>query len=370
MEADKTVARMLVLAGTALLAGVCGAVAVYAYFLPAPTPSPDTERIALPVQATPAKQAPKIPAVTLAIAPRKALKPVAGGYAVADGDVVGYATALTSDGWLATDKTVLSGVADPVVLLPDGSVASASGTVADVATGIDFLHVDAKNLGVIAFGDSTGLAPGSTLFRVFPDGRLYPAGLASAHARIRADYRDAIRDSSTPADRLLLSDGIGKDRSGSGIVTDSGALVGVAVAPAKGETESFVAVPIESVALSLREILRSGKATRPSLGLSTVDLSELASRDPALAGSFGATVAAVDPDGPAADAGIAVGDRITALGTDVLDGSRLLSDLLSRYPIGEKVKVTYFHGADQLTADLLVVESTSSPAVAPAPVKK
>jgi|GEM_PF-5487890 len=358
MLSERSVSLVAVFAVTTLLAGVCGALLVYAY-LPMPVSVDVTERVSLPVRVNAPKESPHLPAVTLAVVPRKALKAVPGGFAIADQDVAGFATALTSDGWLAADRSTLAAVADPVVLIPGGTAASASGTIVDAGTGLVFFRVDSKNLEVIAFGDSSSLASGATLFRAFPDKHLSNVNLVTAHARIKSDARDAIRASDSVAERLLLSASFVRGEAGAGLVTDAGALVGITVAGAKGDGSSSVAVPIEIVARTLRNILTSGGVHRPTLGLATVDVSELASRSPELGKAFGATVASVDPSGPAAAAGIVSGDRITSLGNDALDGSRLLSDLLSEYAIGEKVQVSYVRGTEQKTSELTVGQAAA-----------
>ncbi len=351
---DRPSSRLAILVSVALMAGASGALAAFLLLVPsAPPVETPPVRVPIPVRLSDSS-APRVPVVSVSIVPRKALRPVPGGTAVADGDLIGTATVLTSDGWLVADRASYERIVDPVALLPDGAVA-ASSTVADAATGLIFFRVNAKGLDVVAFEDSAGLAPGTTLYRAAPGKALAPVGLLTAHARLRADARDAVRQSSAVAERLRLAAPAALAEAGAGLLTSRGALAGILVSVPK-QDEVRLAVPIEAVARALRDVVRSGAAHRPSLGLATADLSELATRDEGLADAFGALVVSVDPAGPAA-AALKAGDRLVALGSDALDGSRLLSDLLASYRIGETVTLTLVRDGAERKADLVIGES-------------
>ena len=356
MSEKNALSRLIVLIATALLAGICGALAVYLYLLPLVS-TPAAVEPAPILKVVESKSAPRLPAVTLPIVSKKSLKPVPGGLAAGESDVLGSATVLTSDGWLVSDRAIFSAVPDPVVILPSGAVESATSTVIDSATGLIFFKVAAKNLDVVTFGESARLRPAANLFLAFGSRQISSVDLVSAHFRPVAEAKEVIRPDDVPAGRLLFTSGVFREAAGGGVISENGALVGIALAPRKGEAEIRQAVPIEAVSQTLKDILRRGAPHRPTIGVSTVDLSELAARQADLARAFGALVTAVEPGGQASQAGIAVSDRITALGDDSLDGSRLFSDLLSGYAIGESVNISFTRGSEQKTAEVVIADA-------------
>ena len=348
--------RFFLIIIAALLGGIVGA-AILFYLLPAPTPVVMAPaRVLVPVQ-TGAGALPRIPVASVAVASSKALKPVVGGSVVADTDIIGAATVLTSDGWLVTDRSVLDGLPNPVILLPGGVARPVTAVVPDPETHLTFFHVEAKNMDVVAFGDSAVLVPGTPLFAVAPGKRLVPLGLASAHIRPHKEAKDAVRVSSAVAERLAFNTSVPKQEIGSGLVTERGALVGIIIAPEKGQDGARFALPIEAVSHALREIVRGGTVHRPSLGMSTVDVSELASREESFSGVFGAVVVSIEARGPAAVANVRVGDRVTVFGGEALDGSRLLSDLLASYRIGESVAATLVRDGAEQEVEFVVASS-------------
>lgn len=349
--------RFLSWIAIALIAGLTGAIFAFT-LLPqiSVSPAPLPERQPMVISKTSVVRPPRLPVIAVSLVSERSLRPVEGGASVADSDVLGVATVLTSDGWMVTDRAVFESVSDPVVLLPGGLTRPVLAAVTDAETHLTFFQVAAKELDAIAFGESTSLSAGDTLFRAQPERQIVSIGLVQAHARPRADALDVVRPSSAVAERLLLGTLVPREEIGGGLVTENGALVGILIAPQKNQATTRTAVPIEPIARALRDIVKTGAVHRPSIGISTVDFSELADRDPAYTGAFGAHVVAVEAAGSAAASGLLSGDRIIALGSDALDGSRLLSDLLASYRIGETIPVTYVRDGKTVTTSVVVEE--------------
>ncbi len=358
MKINQRISRVVLLIATALLAGLCGALAVFIFLNPEPVIiNTVPERVLAPVQSGVGKGLPRIPVVSVALISQKSLKPVPGGRTVADADLLGRATVMTSDGWLVADRFVFESIADPAVVMSNGTVFPPTAIVTDAATNLTFFKVDARDLDVVAFGESTGLKPGTPLFALEPNRGVLAAPLTLAAARPRGEARDAVRPSNAPAERLLLSNSLSKNNAGSGVVTDSGALVGIVSLPKKTDVATRFAIPIEAVSRTLRDIARTGGIHYPTIGVSTVDLSEVVARSSEFTGSFGAIVAAVDQGGPATE--LKVGDRITGINAEALDGTRLLADVLAGYRIGEKIIVTFTRGSEQKTVAVTVADSAA-----------
>jgi serine protease Do len=355
------ISRLLSWIGIAVIAGLTGAICAFALVPPTVAIPPTLpERQPVVLSKTSVVRPPRLPVIAVSIVSARSLRAVEGGSSVADADVVGVATVLTSDGWMVTDRAVFESVSDPMVLLPGGVALPVLTSVTDAETHLTFFQVAAKELDAIAFGDSAALAPGATLFRTLPEHQIASIVLVQAHDRPRLDARDVIRQSNAVAERLVLANAVGREEVGGGLVTENGTLVGILVAPQKNQPTTRVALPIEPVARALRDVVKTGAIHRPSIGVSTIDLSELAERAGETVGAFGARVVAVESQRSAALAGILVGDRIIAVGGDALDGSRLLSDLVASYRIGETVTVTYVRNGLTTTVPLLVQEQVTT----------
>lgn len=355
------IARLLSWIGIATIAGLTGAICALTLLPPVVVAPPSyADRQPVVISKTSVVRPPRLPVIAVPLVSRRSLHVVDGGASVADGDVIGVATVLTSDGWLVTDRAVFERVPDLTVLLPGGVTRPVLEAVTDAEMHLTFFHIAAKELDSIAFGDSTALMPGDTLFRALADHHIASIVMVDAHHRPKVDARDVARASSATAERLLLATAVDRAEAGGGVVTEKGVLVGVLVAPQKNDTAVRTAVPIEPIARALRDIVKTGAVHRPSLGVSTIDMSELVERAADTVGVFGARVVALEPQGSAARAGLRVGDRIIAVGSDALDGSRLLSDVLASYRIGETVTVTYVQNGQTVTVPLLVQEQTAA----------
>lgn len=355
------ISRLLSWIGIAVIAGLTGAICALTLVPPTVVLPPTVpERQPVVISKTSIVRPPRLPVIAVSIVSQRSLRPIDGGASVADADTIGVATVLTSDGWMVTDRAVFESVSDPAVLLPGGIVRPVLTSVTDAEMHLTFFQVAAKELDAIAFGESASLAPGDTLFRTQPDHQIASIVLVQAHNRPRVEARDVIRPSNAVAERLVLANPVGREEVGGGLVTEKGALVGILVALQKNQATTRIAVPIEPVARALRDVVKTGAIHRSSIGVSTLDLSELAKRDTEMVGAFGARVVAVDPQSSAASAGILVSDRIITLGGDALDGSRLLSDLVASYRIGETVTVTYVRNGQTMTVPLLVQEQTAA----------
>ncbi|GEM_PF-784067 len=71
----------------------------------------------------------------------------------------------------------------------------------------------------------------------------------------------------------------------------------------------------------------------------------------------GALITAVEPDSPAADAGLAEGDVITAVNDEPVDAEHTLADRLYAYEPGDTVTLTVARGEETLTLDVTLAES-------------
>ena len=123
----------------------------------------------------------------------------------------------------------------------------------------------------------------------------------------------------------------------------AGEVIGINVAYLPEETgaESIgFAIPSDTAASVAEQLIANGRAVHPYLGVSLVDRTSDTTKTFGRRPESGAVVMEIDPDGPAARAGIQSGDVITALGSaEVEDSGDLLGELRSYQP-GDTVQLT------------------------------
>jgi serine protease Do len=75
----------------------------------------------------------------------------------------------------------------------------------------------------------------------------------------------------------------------------------------------------------------------------------------------GVVLSDVDPDGPAAEAGLQAGDVVLSLNDKPMENARQLEVNLYRYRIGDKVKLEIQRGNSRLTYTVAVIEREDDP---------
>ncbi len=124
-----------------------------------------------------------------------------------------------------------------------------------------------------------------------------------------------------------------------------GQVVGINTAGAGREAQNIgFAIPIDA-AKTIAERLRSGQGPAPMayLGVSTTEPTD---------GGPGATIMEIVPGGPAAEAGLAVRDRIVTFDGKPVDSSEALSGLVQDRPPGATVDVVIERNGSSRTVNV------------------
>ncbi|MGZ4664882.1 MAG: S1C family serine protease [Frankiaceae bacterium] len=155
---------------------------------------------------------------------------------------------------------------------------------------------------------------------------------------------------------------INPGNSGGALVDGLGQVIGIntAIATADGSNGSIglgFAIPIDYAKSIADEIIRTGHATHPYIGVTALTVSS----DEAQANgtSVGAQVQNVVPGGPAADAGLRRDDVITKVDDKTI---RSVDDLIAAtraYKVGDVVQVTYERDGQSHTVDVTLEETPS-----------
>jgi serine protease Do len=240
---------------------------------------------------------------------------------------IGSGIIVTPDGYIVTNNHVIQGAMQIRVTLNDRRVLPAKLVGADKLNDIAVIKVDAKNLPVIAWGDSTKLHPGQTVLAFGNPFGNFPftvtRGIVSALDRPNP-YSD---DRRKPGDFIQTDAAINPSNSGGPLVDAHGELIGINTFIITG-SGSFAgagfAIPSQIVKATADELIKNGVVHHGYLGISMNDVTPDNASFFNLPDATGAIVSQVTPDSPAGTAGLKSGDVLREInGKSILNGGSL-----------------------------------------------
>ncbi len=268
---------------------------------------------------------------------------------------------LTSDGFIVTNSHVVHDAQEITVGIADGRVFPATLIGDDPETDLALVKVDAPNLLPTApLGDSRVLRVGQLVVAIGnPYGFQYTvtAGVVSALGRTLRAMSGRVIDNVIQTDAAL-----NPGNSGGPLVTANGDVVGVnaaSILPAQG---LCFAIPSRTASFVIEKLIRDGIVRRAYLGLGgqTAPLHTRVVRFHNLPVQQGVLVLSIAAGGPAARAGLRVGDVIVLFGEQPITSVDDLHRLLTEQYVGSPVLLTVVRGSQKFTAPIIPEESTSS----------
>jgi S1-C subfamily serine protease len=333
--------------GAAALAGACltgAAVACAALWLVRPgwIAEPTTESVpttGAPVATTAIYASAGVPTVELASALRPHLARVE---AEVDGAwVTGTGTWLDGSSVIVAAPLV-SGAASVAVTGEDRRRLDATVEAEDAATGLSIVVVGSSSPTVPApppaaaarVGQPVAVVSARSATGTVPDQRVVPTSVSAVG--VRATVGETVLH-----DAIQLARALPDDALGAPVVDADGRLVGIVVATSDAQGMA-IAVPAAAALEAAEALAEEGTVRRAWLGVEATDVDPAVAKLLGVAG--GARLTAVDPTSPAAAAGLAEGDVVTAVGeVEVLDASDLVMAIRTGRP-GEQVEVRWHRG--------------------------
>jgi serine protease Do len=274
---------------------------------------------------------------------------------------------VSDDGLIITNKHVVSGRGSYKVVTNDGKEYPATVRAVDPNFDIAFIKVEANNLRPIEFGDSDAIRAGQRVLAIGNAlGQLdntVTYGVVSAVGRSIV-AGDGMGESELLENLIQTDAAINPGNSGGPLVNIGGQVIGINTATsAQGEGIGF-AIPINVARTALDSVIKTGKITRPMIGVRYVNLTkELIERNNLEVGS-GALLYAEDgrsvlAGSPAARAGLKNGDIITKINGESIEEGKSLISIISKYKVGEKISLTYVRDRSEKTIELILAENKS-----------
>ena len=261
---------------------------------------------------------------------------------------------ISSDGYIATNKHVVSNATKIGVILDDGS------TYEDVELiGTDPINdfaivkiKDVKNLTPIKIGDSKTTNIGQQVVAIGNALGTYQnsvtSGIISGKGRSLTASDSSRTTYETLSDMIQTDAAINGGNSGGPLVNAAGEVIGINTAYASQGNNVGFAIPINSVKGIMTSVLNNGKFERAVLGVRYQTITPLIAKEKKLdvtAGAYvkGSNNASAVIKGSAGDkAGIKDGDIITAVNGTKIGTAGSLGSLIGEYAVGDTVKLEVY----------------------------
>ncbi len=273
------------------------------------------------------------------------------------------------NGYVITNHHVVKDASEIVVTLKDNRRLPARRVGSDAGTDIALLKVEAVDLVEIKFGDSDALAVGDFVIAIgnpFGIGQTVTSGIVSALGRwgLSPEGYENFIQTDAP---------INPGNSGGALVDLRGELVGINTAiigPTGGNVGIGFAVPSNMALAVMRQLIRFGEVRRGRLGIVMQDLTPQLARSLNVEHREGAVISQVQPDSPAAGAGLSEGDVVVSLNGRRVHGSAELRAQLGVIPAGETVELKVVRGRAERTVRVRIAEIEARHGIAGATVEQ
>jgi serine protease Do len=244
---------------------------------------------------------------------------------------------ISADGYIVTNSHVVDDADSIKVTLSDKRELDAKLIGTDKGSDIALLKIEAKDLPIVTFGDSSKLKVGQWVYAIgAPFGLDYTAtqGIVSALSRHLPD------GNYVPFIQTDVS--INPGNSGGPLFDLNGKVIGVnsmIYSRSGGYMGVSFSVPANLVKNVTDQLKTKGYVSRGKLGVHIQDLSQELATSFSLKSPEGALVAKVEPNSPAEQAGIITGDVIIGYGNAAIRSAADLPPLVGDTLIGNEVVV-------------------------------
>ena len=261
---------------------------------------------------------------------------------------------VSPDGVVLTNAHVVADASEVNVKLTDKREFRAKVVGLDKPTDIAVLKIDARDLPSVRIGDPQRTRVGEWVLAIgspFGFENSVTAGIISAKSRSLPD------EGYVPFIQTDVA--INPGNSGGPLFNLAGEVIGInsqIYSRSGGYQGVSFAIPIDVAMKVQGQIREHGKVRRGRFGLTIQELDQGLADSFGLAKPTGALVNAVDPDGPAAKAGVRPGDVILKLNGKDVPNSSALPPMASELPPGSTAKLEIWRGGKMLELPVKVVE--------------
>jgi serine protease Do len=279
-----------------------------------------------------------------------------------DSTSTGSGIFISADGYILTNNHVIEGGKSYQVIYADGSQKDASLVGTDQYSDLAVLKVS-DNVSVVAvLGNSDALNPGETVIAIgSPLGdfkNTVTVGVVSATGR------SIDTGSGYSIDGLIQTDAaINQGNSGGPLVDLAGEVIAINTLIVRSTGTGTVAeglgfaIPINTARAISEQLIQKGYVSRPYLGINYQPITPRVAAVYRLPVQYGIYITEVASNSPASQAGLRVGDIITAIDSTNLDETHEYLNTLFQYSAGDNVALTVNRNGKSIQVQVTLGES-------------
>lgn len=279
--------------------------------------------------------------------------------------------------YIVTNNHVVSGSNALQVIMSDGTKLTAKLVGTDETTDLAVLKINSSKVTQVAsFGNSNDINVGQTVLAIgSPLGSQYATsvtqGIISAKKRsVAVTNDDGVQTGNATV--IQTDAAINPGNSGGPLINLSGQVIGINSMKLASDSNGTsvegmgFSIPSNEVVSIINQIISSGSVKRPALGVTLVDLSNIASSDQKsilkLPSSVtrGVVIMQTLKQSPAKTAGIKKYDVVVSMDGKKVTSQATLRDILFSHKVGDSIQVKYYRGSTLKTTTIKLTLDTEA----------
>ena len=261
---------------------------------------------------------------------------------------------VSADGYILTNAHVVADADEISVRLTDRREFSASLVGTDARTDVAVIKIDAQDLPVVSIGDPSTLRTGEWVLAIgspFGLANTATAGIVSATSRSVGG--------GSPVPFIQTDVAVNPGNSGGPLFNLNGEVVGInsmIFSQSGGYMGISFAIPIDEAMDVRDQLIKNGRVVRGRIGVGAQDVDAVLARSFQLDKPRGALISFVEPDSPAAGAGIKPGDVVLEVNGKAIEQSADLANNVSGIKPGDTARLAVWRGGQEQNIDVKVDE--------------
>ena len=258
----------------------------------------------------------------------------------------------TPDGFVLTNSHVVHAANKIEVTLPDGERYEADKIGEDPDTDLAVVRITAPNSVPATLGDSQSTRVGQLVIAI---GNPYGFQATVTSGVVSALGRSLRSQSGRLIDNVIQTDAaLNPGNSGGPLVTSNGEVIGVNTAVIRPAQGICFAIAINTAKFVAGRLIKDGRIQRGFIGVAgqNVPLHRMLVRGHHLPVSSGVFVAGIEPDSPAARAGLREGDLIVGFSDQPIPDIDALHRALTDYESRARANLTVLRGTEKIVLDI------------------
>lgn len=271
---------------------------------------------------------------------------------------------VSSDGYILTNKHVISGATTITVILDDGTTyENVELAATDPLNDVAFLKLkDASGLSAATLGDSKTINVGQQVIAIGNALGQYQntvtQGVISGTGRAVTASDESGYNTEQLSDMIQTDAAINSGNSGGPLINAAGEVVGINTATSSSAENMGFAIPISSVKGMLKQLIASGTAQRAYLGVYSIEITPEVAKAYNLPVSTGAylysssSYSAIISGTPGAKAGLRDKDIITKINGVEVGKTGNLTSLIGEYQPGDTIQLAVIRGGSEVAVNV------------------